>query len=126
MYDTLNGREMASAALFAVILSLGLWIAPARAATEFSGDIAMARKAYPQLKQIFCSKSSPKLTCDLDEVRVIGNWAYYGWLQGEMGGTGLARWNGKTWQPLASGGGVLDSAEAVRHGIPATAARTLV
>lgn len=93
--------------------------------TEFSGNIKAAQKAYPALKKQYCPKGSAP-NCNLTALRVISNYAYYSVIDRESGGTGVSKWNGRSWQHLIGGGGQIPIEIAIEAGVPKAIAQILV
>lgn len=109
---------------------------PALAKIEYGGEIARAKKLYPVILKHFCSRSgSPKLivkTCEIDRIRVIGNYVFYQWFvdykghEEGSGGQTIERWNGKTWTAIIGGGGAMAVSDAIEKGVPRSIAEILV
>lgn len=112
--------------LTASALSL-LFCLPSLAKTEYGGEISRSKKLYPSLKNRVCKETlKHSKTCEIDRIRVIGQYVWFGWWTDESGGTTIEKWNGKNWVALIGGPGALDSGNAIRAGVPKNVAEILV
>lgn len=97
-------------------------------AVEFSGNIPLAKKAYPALKMAYCTWHAPgDVHCDLTAVRVIQNWAMVSWTQEEQAieGPAIGKLSGKAWKIVMVGGGAMDSKDVIQAGVPRAIAEQL-
>lgn len=113
--------------LLVVLMITAIYTLPTKATgIDYSGNIPAAQRAYPVLKKLFCKPGLSETNCDITNVRIIGNWAFYGWVDGEAAGTAIVKGSGNQWQRVVGSGGVVDIETAIKNGVPRATAQILV
>lgn len=93
------------------------------AAVEYSGNVKAAQQAYQPLKKLYCGNDKG---CSLNSMRVMGDWAFFGWTETEAGGQAIARRVSGRWKIVTGGGGVMNAQSAISSGVPKAIAEQLV
>lgn len=113
----MTGALLASAMTFAVPVH----------AVEYRGNVPIAKKAFAGLQKAYCTKYAPgDKSCEVTAVHVTSNFARIAWAHEGIEGPAIAKWNGKQWQIIYSGGGVMYSQEAIQAGVPRAIAEQLL
>lgn len=113
---------MSKQTVFALAMIWGLLTLPAYA-IDYSGNVKAAQQAYPALKKLYCENDKG---CQLNSVRLIGEWAFFGWTVTHAGGQGIARRTGGRWKLIMAGGGAMNARNAIEAGVPKAVAEQLV